>query len=111
MTYRIEIRDIVSHDKSFKAYYLVGEYPLDDNEIFLGVMGECIPAPHMCHVSFVRYRESPEMVDVTILTSDIDKVFQFYADYVNRKADEYLESHEWQNQIHDQSDGNTILNG
>lgn len=109
MTYHIEVRNVTSNGKQYKAYYLIGEFSLDDNEILLGAMGDCNAHPDMCHVSFSRYRESPEMVDVSILKSDIDKVFQFYADYVAKKADEYQESREWENQMRDQADARIAL--
>jgi hypothetical protein len=109
MSHIIEIRDIISNDKPYKAYYLVGNFPFDDNEIFLGVIGECQHMPDMCHVSFVKYRDTPEMVDVMILTSDIDKVFQFYADHVASKADEYAECKEWEYQMQDSADARIVL--
>lgn len=109
MTYHIDVRSVSSNGKQYNAYYLVGEFSLDDNEIFLGVMGNCNTHPEMCHVSFCRYRDSPEMVDISILKSDVDKVFQFYADYVAQKADEYQESREWEDQMRDQADTRIAL--
>lgn len=96
MTHQIETRNIINNEKPYKGYYLIGEFPLDGNEIFLGVTGECVHKPEMCHVSFCRYRECPEMVDVMILTVDIDNVFQFYGDYVAQKAKQYAEDKEWE---------------
>jgi hypothetical protein len=111
MTHEIITRNIISKDKPYRTYHLQGDFPFDGNEIMLGVIGECQHMPDMCHVSFMRYRETPEMVDVMILTSDIDKVFQFYAEYVASKADEYAECKEWEQQMQDQADARIALDG
>jgi len=99
MTIRIRTKETVKDIGLVTAYYLDGNYPMDANEIFLGVSVVCDHKPEWHHASFSQYRDNLEIPDSMFPANRIMRAFEFYAEYVKRMADDYQEEKEWENKV------------